>query len=67
MRHANPAAKRADMSDHDRPLDDRGRRDAASAASFLLQGELLPELDGDPAAAPPFVPTEQPELDQPGF
>jgi phosphohistidine phosphatase len=44
MRHANPAVKRADMSDHDRPLDDRGRRDAACAASLLLEGGLLPEL-----------------------
>jgi phosphohistidine phosphatase len=44
MRHANPAGKQAGMSDHDRPLDERGRHDAECAAGFIVGERVLPDL-----------------------
>jgi phosphohistidine phosphatase len=44
MRHANPAGKAAGMSDHDRPLDARGQRDAQRAAQFILGEQAVPDI-----------------------
>jgi phosphohistidine phosphatase len=44
MRHASPAAKRAQMHDHDRPLNAGGRREARLAGSIILDGGPAPDL-----------------------
>jgi phosphohistidine phosphatase len=51
MRHANPAGKQSGMSDHDRPLDARGRRDVERAAGLILEERIVPDLTLSSTAA----------------
>ena len=44
MRHAKSSWKDPDLSDHDRPLKKRGRKDAKRIARELLKHDLIPEL-----------------------
>ena len=44
MRHAKSSWKEADMVDHDRPLNKRGKKDAPRVGKLLRQERLVPEL-----------------------
>ncbi len=44
MRHAKSSWNSEGISDHDRPLNQRGLKTAPSVAKFLIQRELVPEL-----------------------
>lgn len=44
MRHAKSSWDDADLDDHVRPLNKRGRRDAPRMGRFLVEQELAPEL-----------------------
>lgn len=44
MRHAKSSWAEAGLSDHDRSLNDRGRRDAPRMADWLQSHRFLPEL-----------------------
>lgn len=43
LRHAKSSWKQSAISDHDRPLNPRGRRDAPRAGRFLLARGLVPD------------------------
>lgn len=44
MRHAKSDWSHEDLSDHDRPLNDRGKRDAPRVADWLAENRLVPDL-----------------------
>lgn len=44
LRHAKSSWKDAELDDHDRPLNKRGKRDAPRMGQLLLSEGLLPEL-----------------------
>ncbi|MEW5867886.1 MAG: histidine phosphatase family protein [Chloroflexota bacterium] len=44
LRHAKSSWKEADLSDHDRPLNKRGKRDAPRMGELLRQEDLVPDL-----------------------
>lgn len=44
LRHAKSSWKDADLDDHDRPLNKRGKRDAPRMGQLLAEENLLPEL-----------------------
>ena len=44
LRHAKSSWKNADLSDHDRPLNERGKTDAPRMGLLLKQNELVPDL-----------------------
>jgi len=44
LRHAKSSWKRADLEDHDRPLNKRGKRDAPRMGRVLRGQDLLPQL-----------------------
>ena len=44
MRHAKSSWKKADVEDHDRPLNKRGKRDAARMGALLREQALTPDL-----------------------
>lgn len=44
MRHAKSSWKREDLSDHERPLNGRGRRDAPRMGELLVAQGLVPDL-----------------------
>ena len=44
MRHAKSSWAQFDLTDHQRPLNDRGRRDTPRIARELVKRKLLPEL-----------------------
>lgn len=44
MRHAKSCWKQAELSDHDRPLNKRGKRDAPRMGRLLRQQGLIPDL-----------------------
>ncbi|MEQ1905231.1 MAG: histidine phosphatase family protein [Pirellulaceae bacterium] len=44
MRHAKSDWGQADLSDHDRPLNERGRRVAPAMGQYLCQHNLVPEM-----------------------
>jgi phosphohistidine phosphatase len=44
LRHAKSSWKFPDVSDHDRPLNQRGRRDAPRMGRLLKEKELIPDL-----------------------
>ena len=44
LRHAKSSWDNARLSDHDRPLNDRGRRDAPRMARLLEEYDLIPDL-----------------------
>ncbi|MHC4947006.1 MAG: SixA phosphatase family protein [Planctomycetota bacterium] len=44
MRHAKSSHRDATLSDHDRPLNDRGRRDAPRMGRLLADETLAPEI-----------------------
>lgn len=44
LRHAKSSWKYDDLSDHDRPLNNRGRRDAPRIGRLLAEIDLLPDL-----------------------
>jgi phosphohistidine phosphatase len=44
LRHAKSSWKHPDLSDHDRPLNKRGKRDAPNMGRLLKAKELVPDL-----------------------
>ena len=44
LRHGKSSWKNASLSDHERPLQRRGRRDATRMGKLLLREELVPDL-----------------------
>ena len=44
LRHAKSDHGNRSLSDHDRPLNDRGRESAAKMGAFMRKRDLLPEL-----------------------
>jgi phosphohistidine phosphatase len=44
LRHAKSSWKHADLEDHDRPLNKRGKRDAPRMGQLLKDEQLLPEF-----------------------
>lgn len=44
LRHAKSSWSNMRLSDHDRPLNDRGRRDAPRMGQLLLDEDLVPDL-----------------------
>jgi phosphohistidine phosphatase len=44
LRHAKSSWANANMSDHERPLNDRGKQDAPRAGRWLRDQELTPDL-----------------------
>ena len=44
MRHAKSSWEFTNLSDHDRPLNDRGKRDAPRMGKVLLKERLIPQL-----------------------
>src|SRR5438132_1301719 len=44
LRHAKSSWDNAHLSDHERPLAARGRRDAARVATHLARGDAVPQL-----------------------
>jgi phosphohistidine phosphatase len=44
MRHAKSSWEFTDLSDHDRPLNTRGKRDAPRLGKVLLKERLVPQL-----------------------
>jgi phosphohistidine phosphatase len=44
MRHAKSSWKQEDVSDHERPLNKRGKKDAPLMAKLILEKELAPQL-----------------------
>lgn len=44
MRHAKSSWGDESLSDHDRPLNKRGNRDAPRMASFLIERDLIPDI-----------------------
>jgi phosphohistidine phosphatase len=44
MRHAKSSWAEAGISDHDRPLNDRGKMDAPRAGEFLIERQAKPDL-----------------------
>jgi phosphohistidine phosphatase len=44
LRHAKSSWANANMADHDRPLNDRGKKDAPRAGRWLRDQELTPDL-----------------------
>lgn len=44
LRHAKSSRKFPDLSDHDRPLNHRGKRDAPRMGRLLKEKELVPDL-----------------------
>lgn len=44
LRHAKSSWEFTDLSDHDRPLNDRGKRDAPRMGKVLLKERLVPQL-----------------------
>ena len=44
LRHAKSSWKDADLDDHDRPLNQRGKQDAPRMGQLLAEEKLLPEL-----------------------
>jgi phosphohistidine phosphatase len=44
MRHAKSSWEFTNLSDHDRPLNDRGKRDAPRMGKVLLKERLVPQL-----------------------
>ena len=44
LRHAKSSWKDADLDDHDRPLNKRGKRDAPRMSQLIVQQDLVPEL-----------------------
>lgn len=44
MRHAKSSWEFTNLSDHDRPLNDRGKRDAPRMGKVLLKARLIPQL-----------------------
>lgn len=43
LRHAKSGEKHTGMPDHDRPLNDRGRRDAPRVGALLREQDLVPD------------------------
>ena len=44
LRHAKSSWKQPELSDHDRPLNKRGQRDAPRVGQFLQSNRLVPDL-----------------------
>jgi phosphohistidine phosphatase len=44
MRHAKSDWGQADLSDHDRPLNERGKRVAPAMGQYLAQHKIIPEV-----------------------
>ena len=44
LRHAKSSWEFTDLSDHDRPLNNRGKRDAPRMGKVLLKERLVPQL-----------------------
>ena len=44
LRHAKSSWRDTSLDDHDRPLNERGRRDAPRRGQLLLEESLLPDL-----------------------
>ena len=44
LRHAKSSWESADLSDHQRPLNERGKRDAPRMGHWICQQELQPDL-----------------------
>lgn len=44
LRHAKSSWKEKNVSDHDRPLNKRGKRDAPRMGRLLQKGELVPDI-----------------------
>ena len=44
LRHAKSSWKHLELADHDRPLNKRGKRDAARMGELLREDDLLPDL-----------------------
>ena len=44
LRHAKSSRKDDDLDDHDRPLNQRGKRDAPRMGRLLRDEKLLPDL-----------------------
>ena len=44
LRHAKSSWKDGSLSDHDRPLNERGKRDAPRMGQILKEQALVPEL-----------------------
>jgi len=44
LRHAKSSWKDHDLSDHDRPLNKRGKKDAERMGKFIFEQQLVPEL-----------------------
>ncbi len=44
MRHAKSSWKNPELSDHDRPLNKRGKADAPRMGEFLCEQELVPDI-----------------------
>jgi phosphohistidine phosphatase len=44
MRHAKSSWKEEDLSDHERPLNKRGKKDAPMMGHLLLEKELIPQV-----------------------
>ncbi len=43
MRHAKSSWKNVSLSDHDRPLNDRGKRDAVRAGEYIVEQDATPD------------------------
>ena len=50
LRHAKSSWKVPDLSDHDRPLNRRGKKDAPKMGRLLKEKELVPDLVIDSTA-----------------
>jgi len=44
LRHAKSSWKDPDLSDHDRPLNKRGKKDASRIGRLILEQEIVPDL-----------------------
>src|SRR6266487_1946293 len=44
LRHAKSSWKHPDLADHDRPLNKRGKRDAALMGRLLKREDLVPDI-----------------------
>ena len=44
LRHAKSSWKHSELADHDRPLNERGRRDAPRVGMFVTDAGLVPDL-----------------------
>jgi phosphohistidine phosphatase len=44
LRHAKSSWKQAELNDHDRPLNKRGKKEAPKAGRYLKEHDLVPDL-----------------------